>query len=130
MNAPESFALDGLPPTTNHSYGLHRDKQGRARMHSTVEKKAWQEAAILRIQAGRAQPHQDWTDRSLLVLLTFYCVNRNRDIDGGVKIVLDALAAALGFNDREIMMLMVQKCLVLEKAAEATAITLCVLLYP
>jgi len=43
-------------------------------------------------------------DTSLSVALTyFFETPRKRDLDGGLKITLDALSRALGFDDRDVV---------------------------
>jgi crossover junction endodeoxyribonuclease RusA len=54
-------------------------------------------------QLSRESEH-DLADTSLSVTLTYYFETpRKRDLDGGLKITLDALSRALGFDDRDIV---------------------------
>lgn len=99
MNTTEIIRLDGLPPSTNHGYGVTA-KSGKARMYKTSEAKAWQEAVMLVTRARRCQPHQEWKDKTISIQITLEARDRRMDIDGGVKLTLDAVAKALDFNDK------------------------------
>jgi Holliday junction resolvase RusA-like endonuclease len=104
---PELIVLDGLPPTTNASY-----KTGQGRFYMTAEAKAWKLATSLLVKAARLA---DWRDvKELLVIVTFHMTRpAQRDVDGMVKLLLDAVADGLGFNDKRVASLFVSK----EKAA-------------
>lgn len=86
----------GLPPTTNHIY-----KVKRGGIYKVDEAKRWQRAAVLQIRAQRAQPAQDWRDRTIQITLTWYMRRPlSSDWDNRIKPCQDAVAEALGFNDR------------------------------
>jgi Holliday junction resolvase RusA-like endonuclease len=107
MNESEHFIIPGLPPTTNHCYGL-TVKGGKAVMYKTQAAKDWQEMASLIINTQ--QKHQDWSKVSVAVDITFHCHRPvKRDVDGGIKITLDTVAAALGFNDSKVVWLQAGK---------------------
>jgi Holliday junction resolvase RusA-like endonuclease len=99
MNRPECITLEGLPPTTNHAYGVS-NRGGKARMYKTTDAKAWQEMIGWQVIAQRTQPHQDWQGRAIRVMITLWSQDRRADIDGGIKLTLDAIAKGLGFNDK------------------------------
>ncbi len=106
VNKPEYFVIPGLPPTTNHAYRVSV-RGGKAIMYKSVEAKAWQEAAVLIINTQKER--QDWSTCGIRVGLTFFCNNMGRDIDGGIKLALDAIAEGLGFNDKKVLVLVVHK---------------------
>lgn len=99
MNLCEIILLDGLPPTTNHGYGVS-SRGGKARMYKTQEARAWQELVMWQVAAQRIQPHQDWQGRAIRVMITLWSQDRRADVDGGIKLTLDAIAKGLGFNDK------------------------------
>jgi Holliday junction resolvase RusA-like endonuclease len=106
VNEPERFVIPGLPPTTNHGYGLSV-RGGHAVMYKTQTAKDWQYVASLFLIASHKR--QDWGDRDLYVSIVFAGKNKGRDIDGGVKLALDTLAEGLGFNDKQVVELRVFK---------------------
>ncbi len=108
MNETERFVLPGLPPTTNMAYKV-AGRDGHGVMYKTTIAKEWQTIAGLVIGAGRIQPHQDWANCNIGVQFTFWCKNESRDIDGGVKLALDAVAIGLDFNDKQVTSLVVYK---------------------
>lgn len=94
-----------LPPGVNNQYvtvGRKRALSATARtFHSNAKK------AIEALRAsGAILPAQEQAlaDTLLGVYLTFYFETpMKRDLDGGLKITLDVLASALGFDDRSIV---------------------------
>lgn len=94
-----------LPPSVNNQYVT----VGRRRVLS-VAARAFKSDAAKSIEALRASGRLPWeseralADTSLSVALTYYFETpRKRDLDGGLKITLDALSLALGFDDRDIV---------------------------
>jgi len=82
---------------------------GRRRVLSAAAR-AFNSDAAKSVEALRANGRLPWeteralADTSLSVALTYYFETpRKRDLDGGLKITLDALSRALGFDDRDIV---------------------------
>jgi len=69
-------------------------------MYKTGEAKAWQEMIGWQVIAQRTQPRQDWQGRAIRVMITLWAQDRRADVDGGIKLTLDAVAKGLGFNDK------------------------------
>lgn len=101
--------LDTLPVTSNHAYKhiTLRTKAGRpyTARRLTDEAQAWRDHAALRI-ANAAQlagwtvgPRTDLAVRIVFQTPTLY----RADIDGWLKLPLDALKAAIGTDDRYII---------------------------
>lgn len=99
-----SFELP-LPPGVNNQYVT----VGRRRVLSKSAQKFKRDVSKLveRLRLdGRLSPsHESHVKSTLLgVYLTFYFETpRRRDLDGGLKIALDALATALDFDDRDVV---------------------------
>jgi crossover junction endodeoxyribonuclease RusA len=94
-----------LPPSVNNQYvtvGRRRVLSAPARaFNSDVAKsvEALRASGQLQLDSERAL-----VDISLSLSLTFYFETpRKRDLDGGLKITLDALSRALGFDDRDVV---------------------------
>jgi crossover junction endodeoxyribonuclease RusA len=94
-----------LPPSVNNQYVT----VGRRRVLSAAAR-AFNSDAAKSVEALRASGRLPWeseralADTSLSVALTYYFETpRKRDLDGGLKITLDALSRALGFDDRDIV---------------------------
>jgi crossover junction endodeoxyribonuclease RusA len=94
-----------LPPSVNNQYVT----VGRRRVLSAPAR-AFNGDVLKSVEALRASGHLAWefertlVDISLSMSLTYYFETpRKRDLDGGLKITLDALARALGFDDRDIV---------------------------
>ncbi len=94
-----------LPPSVNNQYVT----VGRRRVLSAPAK-AFNSDVAKSIEALRAsgqlpfERERALVDTSLSVALTYYFETpRKRDLDGGLKITLDALSRALGFDDRDIV---------------------------
>jgi Holliday junction resolvase RusA-like endonuclease len=106
MNEPEHLVLWGVPPTSNHGYSL-TVRGGHACMYKAAAAVAWQDASLILIATQRKG--QIWADVDIGMEIAYFCKNKNRDIDGGVKLTLDTVAQALGFNDRRVVWLDVRK---------------------
>lgn len=110
--APYSLALVlPLPPGVNNQYVT----VGRRRVLSASAKAFHRDVAraisSLR-SAGKLLPAGDRlvTDSLLGIYLVFYFETPfKRDLDGGLKITLDALARTLGFDDRSVVDLHLSK---------------------
>ena len=94
-----------LPPGVNNQYvtvGRRRALSATARQFHSNAKKAIE---ALRSSGAIHPEHERALGNSLLgVYLTYYFETpMKRDLDGGLKITLDVLAASLGFDDRSIV---------------------------
>ena len=99
-----------LPPTSNHAYGVAVNKRGKGFIYMTAEGKAWKTGAQLAVQAADNQPEGFWKGKQLFVSLTFfYKSTLIHDIDGLVKLALDSVADGLGFDDRYVFPLLLNK---------------------
>ena len=94
-----------LPPTTNQAYRV-----GQGRFYMTAEGKSWKKGAQLAIQAANRQPEGFWRNKQLHVSLIFFDHSTiTYDIDGRVKLALDAVADGLGFDDRYVLSMQIKK---------------------
>ena len=99
-----------LPPTTNHAYTIAVNKRGKAYTYMTAEGKAWKAGAQLKVQAANDQPEGFWKGKRLYVTLIFFDKSTlTYDVDGRVKLALDAVADGLGFDDRYVYPLLLDK---------------------
>ena len=94
-----------LPPSVNNQYVT----VGRRRVLSAAAR-AFNNDVAKSLEALRAsgrlpcESERALADTSLSVALTYYFETpRKRDLDGGLKITLDALSRALGFDDRDVV---------------------------
>jgi crossover junction endodeoxyribonuclease RusA len=94
-----------LPPGVNNQYvslGRRRVLSSAARAFNADVLKsisAMRTSGRLSIETERAL-----TESPLSLFLTYYFVTpRKRDLDGGLKITLDALSRALNFDDRDVV---------------------------
>lgn len=101
-----SVTLPGLPPTVNHQYAGRW--QGGRRL--TPEAAAWRDGATLAIRASMAPAGRLLRTTPWAVALHLEAPDCYRwDLDNRCKSALDALAAALGLDDRYITALHVTK---------------------
>lgn len=106
LSVPASLSIElPLPPGVNNQYLT----VGRRRVLSKSAKAFKSDVAKLidqlRHHDGLSRQTELTLGSSLLgVYLTFYFETpRRRDLDGGLKIALDALATAIGFDDRDVV---------------------------
>jgi len=79
-------------------------------MYMTAEGKAWKAGAQLVVQAANRQPEGFWRNKHLHVSLIFFDKTVFYfDVDGRVKLTLDALADGLGFDDRYVLSMQIEK---------------------
>lgn len=109
---PTTLSLElPLPPGVNNQYVT----VGRRRVLSKPARAFKQDVAKqierMRISGSLTRRAEAAIIGSLLgVYLTFYFETpRRRDLDGGLKIALDAMAAAIGFDDRDVVDLHLSK---------------------
>ncbi len=91
-----------LPETTNHSYATNR-----GRWYKTGKAKAWEELAWYEIKKQNKLKLQ-FTD-NVMVSMEFF-LKRDRDVDGGIKPVLDILQKAGVYkNDSQVQVVSAEK---------------------
>lgn len=92
-------AVLSVPPSTNHAYTKAKNHD---RLVMTTAGKKWKARHFnhLALEA-RMQGWNHPSDAPLRIELTFYFQNdkRKRDLDDHLKLLLDIVADALGFND-------------------------------
>lgn len=94
-----------LPPTSNEAY-----RCGQGRFYMTAEGKAWKAGAQLVVQAANRQPEGFWSGKQLYVSLTFFDKSTlTYDVDGRSKLALDAVSAGMGFDDKYVFPLLLDK---------------------
>lgn len=100
-----------LPPTTNNAY---RDfiVEGRVRRALTGDGKAFKAATGLRANAAASKAgwRYEQGQRLGLHLALVFPNNARADISNRIKLVEDAVAEALGFDDRVVDLLVVERC--------------------
>jgi crossover junction endodeoxyribonuclease RusA len=106
VSLPTTLSLElPLPPGVNNQYVT----VGRRRVLSKPARAFKQDVAKLiermRIAGSLTrQAEAAFADSLLGVYMTFYFETpRRRDLDGGLKIALDAMASAIGFDDRDVV---------------------------
>ncbi len=100
--------LPGLPPALNNLYPTGRD----GRRHLSAEGRQWHRTVADACTAARLLPFPQ-KRVYLSVHLEFVGLNYASDVDGRAKAVLDALADALGFDDRYVEELTLRRVQVL-----------------
>lgn len=89
----------GVPPSVNHMY-IH-SRYG-TRLNAAAA--AFRDEATLRIREALAG--EDWPQDAqyrMILHVWFPNVKQPRDLDNAIKLLQDSCAAALGFNDRQIV---------------------------
>lgn len=94
--------IDMLPPTVNHMYLARRDG-GKA-----LTDEAYTFRALVGLALRSAPPVPQDGDLAVTLRLTFPD-RRRTDIDNRAKAAIDALALALGFDDRRVARLVVER---------------------
>jgi Holliday junction resolvase RusA-like endonuclease len=90
-----------LPPSINGTYRTYNN-----RTYKTHLARAWENEAGWEIKGIYKPIHN--SDKNLSVKLDFY-FDRERDIDSGIKILLDLLQTSIYKNDKQIKELTVTK---------------------
>lgn len=118
---PERFTFAGLPPVTNHSYAPRRRKgKGFYKVGTAV---AWQEGAFWEAKGQRLA--QNWRGVLASIVIVLHMKRPlGSDWDGRPKAVQDAIAQALGFDDRYVVAGTVIKRRLLKGQQERTEVTL------
>lgn len=96
--------IPGLPPPTNNLYPTGRD----GRRHLSKRGREWHQTVSDACVGARLRAFPGPRIR-LAVALELVGLDYRSDIDGRVKAALDALGAALGFDDRWIDKLVVER---------------------
>jgi Holliday junction resolvase RusA-like endonuclease len=97
QNNPLTIVLTEIPPTVNHMY-----TKTRRGVHLTKEARGFRDRTIAEVQAT-ALGEQWFTHEQARYRLSIgftFGNHRRVDIDNRVKALLDAIAAALGFDDK------------------------------
>ena len=93
--------IETLSPTTNQAYKVGRLGNHRGVIYMTSVGKAWKLVARQAIRAANSWPPDFWRNKRLYVSLVFlHTSTLTYDIDGRIKLTLDAIADGLGFDDR------------------------------
>lgn len=95
-----------IPPSINQQYVVvGKRKRVLSKVASTWKKNANKAIAMMRDKSVISPVEEHAFQNNLLgVYMTFYFTTpMRRDVDGGVKITLDTVATALGFDDRNVV---------------------------
>ncbi len=111
---PSIELLLPLPPSVNHQYLRRQD--GRIFLHPAVRE---YREVVAAATIGRSVP-----PGSTVSLEAKVYTKRKRDIDNVLKVLIDALAAALGFDDGSIDRIQIEKQLVFDRKGENLTVKL------
>lgn len=109
MSSPKPVTLHlslPIPPSINAQYVVVGNrKRVLSKVASTWKKDANKALAMMRNKSVISPVEEHAFQNNLLgVYMTFYfSTPMRRDVDGGVKITLDTIAEALGFDDRNVV---------------------------
>ena len=94
-----------LPPGVNNQYATVGRRRVLSAAARTFDRDVSKLIAALRSSGQLAPAESRSLANSLLgvYLVYFFETPRKRDLDGGLKITLDALGRALGFDDRDVV---------------------------
>lgn len=95
-----------LPPSINEQYVVvGKRKRVLSKVANTWKKDARKALSMMRDKSTISPVEEHAFQTNLLgVYMTFYFTTpMRRDVDGGVKITLDTIAEALGFDDRNVV---------------------------
>ena len=94
-----------LPPSINHLYATVKGRRILSR-----EGRAYKEEIGYIVLANRKSAPRDLGSKFLRIDMMFWFQYLlKRDIDGGIKILQDAICKALGVNDNRVIVLHVEK---------------------
>lgn len=86
-----------LPPPLNQIYRAGYSKKSRRTfIYKTHEAKKWTKEARKKIRARKYL-----LEKPIEIFATFY-VKRDRDVDGGIKLLLDAFEGLVYKNDKQV----------------------------
>lgn len=104
---PVTLSLSlSMPPSINAQYVVvGKRKRVLSKVASTWKKDATKAMQMMRDKSVISPVEEHAFQNNLLgVYMTFYFATpMRRDLDGGVKITLDTIAEALGFDDRNVV---------------------------
>lgn len=109
MSSPKPVTLSlslSMPPSINQQYVVvGKRKRVLSKVASTWKKDANKALAMMRDKSIISPVEEHAFQNNLLgVYMTFYfSTPMRRDLDGGIKITLDTIAEALGFDDRNVV---------------------------
>lgn len=109
MTAPKITTLRlslPVPPSINQQYVVvGKRKRVLSKVANTWKKDALKAIQMMRDKSIISPVQEHAFQNNLLgVYMTFYFTTpMRRDVDGGVKITLDTIATALGFDDRNVV---------------------------
>lgn len=109
MSQPKPVTLHlslSIPPSINAQYVVvGKRKRVLSKVASTWKKDAKKALSMMRDKSVISPVEEHAFQTNLLgVYMTFYfSTPMRRDLDGGVKITLDTIAEALGFDDRNVV---------------------------
>jgi crossover junction endodeoxyribonuclease RusA len=100
-----------LPPGVNNQYVTVGRRRVLSREASAFNRDVVKYVAAMRSRGALPVPTEEALATSLIgiYLVYFFETPHRRDLDGGLKITLDALGRALGFDDRAVVDLHLSK---------------------
>jgi crossover junction endodeoxyribonuclease RusA len=97
MPLPRLTVVLPVPPSLNHQY-IHT----RYGTRLTPAAEAFRQEAVLRARSALSGAQWPCSASYRLTVDVWFANRRRRDLDNTIKVLQDALAAALGFNDSQI----------------------------
>lgn len=94
LKPPLKIWIPLLPPGINQTYRI-----GNGHMYKSREANDWAADAAMVIGSAAV----DWVDESEYYEICIELHNDRHDVDAPIKLVIDTVAAKLGFNDNRIM---------------------------
>lgn len=91
------FTIEGQPPSVNHAYHPGRTKAGRLFVRKVAGIETYQ---LVVSSVCRVARPKDWHPGPQIRLRYSYYLKRDIDCDNAKKFINDAIAIALGVNDR------------------------------
>lgn len=110
-----TISIEGIPPSNNHAYKqtTMRTKTGKvyAGRRLTADAEAWRTSTALHVKMTKNRVGFDVTRRTRLAVEITYGLHALyvKDLDNLLKIVIDALASGLEWDDRYLVDLTVRK---------------------
>lgn len=93
-----SFTVPGLPPSVNHAYRPIRTKNGTMSLAKSSEALAYQVGAAYIVKVAR--PSGWVAARRVRITYRMWFNREGRDASNAIKLLEDAIAEALGVNDK------------------------------
>lgn len=98
------------PPTSNHAYATARTSAGVSRRVKSSNARNYANVAFILTKRVHPRPIFTTTDRIAVTLLLYPPDARRFDIANREKILIDAIAPALGFDDSQIDRITIERC--------------------